>query len=203
MAFKTDETRELILKVATGLFIKRGFKSVTMADLEAATGLTKGAFYHHFKDKIEIFEAAIKRIINGFRLKMEEGTENRTSLRAFISAYINHITALNNELCAISAGGEILDAQFGAITADIYTYIPDFLETISAVAREETDRWERVIFRAREQREIRTDIDLNAITNLFLNIPDCIKRNRIMGVSLQDSLVLMNMQYEQLYWLLK
>lgn len=202
MTSKTEDTRELILRVAIELFIKKGYKSVTMSDLEHATGLTKGAFYHHFKDKVEIFEAAIKRIVSMFRLNLDLEKEKQLSLQAFMKIYIAHTSKNSNYLNDI-AGDQIAHAQLGNLIADIYAYIPDFFELVSDVLKEESAHWERILSRAKENKEIRADVDLTAITQLFLNIPDCIERNRMMGKTIQYSLIVMSLQYEQLYALIK
>lgn len=57
-----EETVKKILDVAERLFMERGYEHATMADIVAGLdGLTKGAVYHHFKSKEEIFEAVFER----------------------------------------------------------------------------------------------------------------------------------------------
>ena len=48
---KAARTRAFILEKAAPLFNKNGFDGTSMADLEAETGLTKGAIYSNFQDK--------------------------------------------------------------------------------------------------------------------------------------------------------
>lgn len=48
---KAARTRVYILEKAAPLFNKKGFDGTSMADLEAETGLTKGAIYGNFSDK--------------------------------------------------------------------------------------------------------------------------------------------------------
>ena len=57
-----EETVKRILDVAEELFMTRGFERTTMADIvDGLGGLTKGAVYHHFKSKEDIFEAVFER----------------------------------------------------------------------------------------------------------------------------------------------
>ena len=42
------------MKVAYVLFLKKGFKEVTIKNITEATKLSKGAVYHHFSSKEEI-----------------------------------------------------------------------------------------------------------------------------------------------------
>jgi AcrR family transcriptional regulator len=48
---KADRTREYILGKAAPLFNQKGFEGTSLADLEKATGLTRGALYGNFTDK--------------------------------------------------------------------------------------------------------------------------------------------------------
>ena len=48
---KAARTRKMILEKAAPVFNRKGFDGTSMADLEAATGLTKGALYGNFQDK--------------------------------------------------------------------------------------------------------------------------------------------------------
>jgi AcrR family transcriptional regulator len=51
--------KELILKTAFGLFLQKGYKSISIKDIEIATNLSKGAIYHHFESKEKILIEAL------------------------------------------------------------------------------------------------------------------------------------------------
>lgn len=46
-----EVTKERILKYSGRLFNTQGYKATSLSDITAATGLTKGAIYRHFKSK--------------------------------------------------------------------------------------------------------------------------------------------------------
>jgi len=48
---KAAKTRQYILEKAAPVFNRRGFAGTSLADLEEATGLSKGALYGNFEDK--------------------------------------------------------------------------------------------------------------------------------------------------------
>ena len=57
-----EETVRRILDVAEELFMTKGYEHTTMADIvNGLGGLTKGAVYHHFKSKEDIYEAVFER----------------------------------------------------------------------------------------------------------------------------------------------
>ena len=54
------ETKVMILKVALGLFMEKGYRDTSYQDLIKKTGLSKGAIYHHFKSKEDILSSVIE-----------------------------------------------------------------------------------------------------------------------------------------------
>ncbi len=53
-------TRAGILEVGRRLLSVYGFHATSLADIQAATGLTKGAFYHHFSGKEDLALAVLE-----------------------------------------------------------------------------------------------------------------------------------------------
>src|ERR1700744_3988688 len=59
---KAPEVRRAeLLDCAQGLFLSKGYEKTTINDVIAATGLSKGAFYHHFAAKEDLLEAIAER----------------------------------------------------------------------------------------------------------------------------------------------
>lgn len=53
-----EETVQKILDAALPLFLEKGYEQTTILDIvENMGGLTRGAFYHHFKSKEEVLDA--------------------------------------------------------------------------------------------------------------------------------------------------
>jgi AcrR family transcriptional regulator len=57
---KAAGTRKLLLRVASDLFISRGYSAVSMQDIAAAANLTKGALYGHFRSKGQLLVEVIR-----------------------------------------------------------------------------------------------------------------------------------------------
>ena len=53
-------TRTRIVDVATGLFAHAGYDGTSIETVLAATDLSRGALYHHFRDKAALFEAVLE-----------------------------------------------------------------------------------------------------------------------------------------------
>lgn len=52
-------TKEYILLEAFKLFLEKGYDKVSMSELVSVSGLSKGAFYHYFSSKEELFRESI------------------------------------------------------------------------------------------------------------------------------------------------
>ncbi len=55
------ETREQLLDAAEVVFLERGVGHASLAEVADAAGVTRGAIYHHFASKAELFEAMLAR----------------------------------------------------------------------------------------------------------------------------------------------
>jgi AcrR family transcriptional regulator len=56
-------TRERLIAVGFDLFGTRGYEATSVGAILEAAGLARGAFYHHFATKAELFEAVVDRVI--------------------------------------------------------------------------------------------------------------------------------------------
>lgn len=63
---KGKETEQRILRVALELFVKKGYYNTSIDAITGSLGLTKGAFYTHFKSKREL----VLRLIGDFETKI-------------------------------------------------------------------------------------------------------------------------------------
>jgi TetR/AcrR family acrAB operon transcriptional repressor len=62
------ETRNRILDTAELLFMEKGVSRTSLEMIAAAAGLTRGAIYWHFRNKADLFDAMMARVV----LPMEE-----------------------------------------------------------------------------------------------------------------------------------
>ena len=61
MARKGEDTRNRILDAAQAMVLDRGFAGVSVDQLIQGLGLTKGAFFHHFRNKNDLARSLIRR----------------------------------------------------------------------------------------------------------------------------------------------
>ena len=61
-ADQSEATRAALIATARALFADRGYAAVGTEEIVRATGVTRGALYHHFTGKRELFQAVYEQV---------------------------------------------------------------------------------------------------------------------------------------------
>ncbi len=59
---QAEQTREAILDAAEQVFFQRGVSRASLEEIGRVAGVTRGAVYWHFKDKLDLFLAIEERV---------------------------------------------------------------------------------------------------------------------------------------------
>lgn len=167
-----NSTKEHILKTSLLLFLQKSYRDVTMNEIVKKTGLSKGAFYHYFTSKEELFkEIAVDFFSMG---AVNYSSFSKTSLEEFYRQYIDF---LNNSLLAISnlvadSGDKTAKFNFFLILFEVAGRFPEFLKMESELHKNDVKEWCKIISVARKKGEIETASTDEEVANLFLYCTD-------------------------------
>lgn len=100
-----QKTRARIIDAARSLFNQRGFVEVSIDEIMAEAGLTRGGFYHHFRSKEALFAEAIQQFSQRTPCQqMEQMGLNQHSpvdvlAQQLVNAYLSqpHLQDLNSQ----------------------------------------------------------------------------------------------------------
>jgi AcrR family transcriptional regulator len=71
-----EKRRHQLLQAAHQLFASKGYRESSTDDIARKAGLTKGAFYFHFKSKEEVLLTLMRRQAEGFRQMLIEKVDH-------------------------------------------------------------------------------------------------------------------------------
>lgn len=166
-----NETKKFIIKTALKLFLQKGYKDVTMKDLVQATNLSKGAFYHHFESKEQLFKVIVSLFFNLGAIDYSDFPKD--SLDMFYHYYVDSVAESMHQLYTY-IGGEEGEAtyNFFLIMFDALRLFPEFLEIEQKQYLQDRKAWEQVIGKAKRKKEIRSKASDEEIARLFLYTTD-------------------------------
>lgn len=81
-------SRNSVLSSALKLFAYRGFDNVSIDEIMADAGLTRGAFYAHFKSKQELYSEAILSAGQNNGKQISILTDGKSQLKQLVSDYL-------------------------------------------------------------------------------------------------------------------
>jgi AcrR family transcriptional regulator len=70
-----EATRAALIKTARELFAARGYADVSIEDISDGTRVTRGALYHHFADKKDLFRAVFEEVQRELVARVREAAE--------------------------------------------------------------------------------------------------------------------------------
>jgi len=94
------KTQEYLMLSALSLIADKGYDNVTIDHIAEETGNTKGAVYHYFKSKKQLYKASLEYMSEILSLQSVLGTSDLTDLRSVFKSVLMksaNLEALANE----------------------------------------------------------------------------------------------------------
>lgn len=79
-------TRRALLDAARSLFAERGYHGAAAEEIVRRAGLTRGALYHHFEDKKDLFRTVVDQMQGEIDERVERAERAQSGLPEFVMA---------------------------------------------------------------------------------------------------------------------
>ncbi len=127
-----EQTVERILDVSTRLFLEKGYDHTSLQDIiNELDGLTKGAIYHHFKSKEDIFDAVATKVSQSntdvlMKIKNDTNLSGAEKLKTLVksSVYSQTTKTLIEMTPNLLENPKFLAMQ---LKCSCYEVVPDFI----------------------------------------------------------------------------
>jgi TetR/AcrR family transcriptional regulator, transcriptional repressor for nem operon len=193
-----SETREYIIDKAFALFLKDSYVAVSISDISKAIGFTKGALYHHFKNKEELFKAVIDKYFIIYEIEFDK--ENGTFLEFSEACLANSEKTLHN-IFSQTQGFEILN--YLSFIADGFKHYPGFADRHMKFLLNETNKIQEILIKSIERGEIRSDIDTSLMAQSYYSIMIGMASPILQNQSIEQVIKNLKDQLDQMYLLLR
>jgi AcrR family transcriptional regulator len=196
------ESKEKILNVAFNLFLQKGYRDVSLKEIVSEVGLTKGAFYHYFDGKEQLFT----EVIDNYFLSLSEHIYEqvpKVHLEMFLTGYQKVLNEQIDRLSRDIERGGSISLSYYFFAFDALRILPDFGDKMQAIRLGEELTWIEVIDNAKTSGEIQSYVDSQEIAKLFISTKDgtgmqVILENRLKQLSKEITTV-----WSSLYKLIK
>ena len=193
-----DNTKDFIIEESYKLFLNHSYEAVSISDISKAIGFTKGALYHHFKNKEELFKSVVDKYLYFPDVIADVETIS-------LSEYIQLSTAEAEKIIKRLFGFTLVftPINYMSMFADAFRHYPGYAELKGDFISNEIEKTKKVLENAITSGEIRADINTSLIATNFFSINMGLAGNLVRNNSIDESITLLKEQNFEFYKLLK
>ncbi|MEI6682213.1 MAG: TetR/AcrR family transcriptional regulator [Bacteroidota bacterium] len=192
------DTREYIIDEAYRLFLNHSYEAVSISMISDAIGFTKGALYHHFKNKQELYRAVIDK---HFPISLVDVDVNVITLEDFTDACIDHIHSMLKVI--FGSDEKFVPVNYLSLIADCFRHYEGFAESKTHIMDKAVKDVEIIIENAIRRGEVRRDINVKVVALQYFSLSVGLAGDLIRNNSVESAIGSLKGQLNQLYYLLK
>lgn len=207
MFYIMQDSKKHIIKIAFKLFLQKSYKSVTLRNIIAESGLSNGTFYHYFNTKEQLYE----EVANYYWCELMNPPFNSPddcTLYQFIQEALRRARKI---FISIINETDLDDehTNFYSFISEANRLIPGFKEKVCSSHKKGLEVWTTIIEKAKHSGEIRSKLNSEDIAQLFFTISwgttmsELVYMESTISQTIDLKLNKMLLQWEHLYGLLK
>lgn len=193
-----SDTKEYIIDQAFKLFLNKSYEAVSISDISKSIGFTKGALYHHFLNKEELFKAVIDKYLK--IISIGEVKKDCT-LAEYIEtniAYIKQIVQM------VSVDDQpFIPVNYLSLLIDALRHYPGYADDKEQLFTAEVDKVKILLDQAVKNGEVRKDIDTSLVALNLLSITVGIAADLFRQNSPADAIASYQSEIYEFYKILK
>ncbi len=185
-----NSSKEHIILIASKLFLQKSFKEVTMKEIVEMTGLSKGAFYHYFESKEQLFLEVLEYFLQA--VSRSYGNYSKESFYKFYNDYLDETIKLTrNYMNKFKTGlsENSFTMNYFSIIFDALKLFPEFRKKVIHDFNKEIRHWTEAIKRARAKGEINSPMTDKEIGEIFMYLSDGLGMHMIMRGENMENMV--------------
>lgn len=157
-----SDTKDYIVDQSYKLFLQKSYEAVSISDISESIGFTKGALYHHFVNKEDLFKAVIDKYMKVIGLV---DIKEDATLAEFIRLEINHLKKI---VYTISIDESFVPVNYLSFLIDALRHYPGFAEEYEVFFEDVIGKLKVILTNAISNDEIRGDVDIELVAlNIF------------------------------------
>lgn len=161
-----EDSIEKILDVAFMFYATKPYEKVVLEELAKHTNITSGGILYHFKSKNALFTQMCDKFLleeTSLFLKLEK-YENST-FNEYIEQYLSVLKKQKHKAKVL--GVDNLNKALINITNQALFYYPEFTAKGQKWIELQIEQWEKMLIKAMNKGEIRSNIDIEKVSQLF------------------------------------
>lgn len=166
-----NNRKELLFKAAFKQFVTKQFDGVSISDIEAASGLSRGAIFYYCKSKLDLYKQAVAYyVVNAQDPRQKISTIEGCTLLEYINHYVESVEMTMNGLIEILElpSKDHASRSYLSTMLQICTLFSELKEQNARNIRNDIARWVSVISSAMEHGEVKNDIDVLNMARQFV-----------------------------------
>ena len=169
MEGKETKKKAAIVRESFKLFLARGYDAVSFTDIERAAQVTRGAIFHHFSGKEDLFKHVADQFIDAFLEEVDYGAEYLTSptpLKDFIDTCLDLIERRMTYFLR-EVDVRVTSASFMSFILYLKDHHDTWSEQVQEYEAKKIEAWSEAIYLAKDRGEIRPDTDTTMLAETF------------------------------------
>lgn len=172
MEGKETKKKAAIVRESFKLFLAQGYDAVSFTDIERAAQVTRGAIFHHFRGKEDLFKHVADQFIDAFLEEVDYGAEyltSQTPLKDFMDTCLAIIERRMTYFLK-DVDVRVTSASFMSFILYLKDHHETWSEQVQEYEAKKIDAWSEAINLAKEKNEIRPDTNATLLASTFHNL---------------------------------